>query len=572
MAISSYFGLQIFIPASLSTALFVFAVVTALMDMRQGIRWLVVLAVVIAESLNFHTFELFALADYLDVNPALRESLQDQTVLHLVIGLGGVLAIHALLWPFRALLGWQVHWAGEAPAAKERLLTIWHLAGPVALVAILLVHSGSSTNPFLLSQFTALLATLAVGLPVLILATRDKHVAFWIPGLLAGLIGLTLAETELTNLISPFAGWMDGFSLSRWGIWNGTVAGTVLFIFFLLRLAGLQFHLPISRPAAGLGQAPVEGTPANSYRRKYQFSLRSVFLLMTLLCLGPGSYIAWERDQCHRGSEALALTEKVLGKQNSTEQRPAWLQAVLGNHGYRQLRLVYTKQTTIADADLACLSGLPNIDTLCLDRTHVTGVGLDSLPNAKNILALQLSGTQVSDEGLVHLAQLGGLRHLTLDKTKVTDAGLVHLSGLTNLRTLLLRDTNLTDDGLAHLTPLVNLEHLHLDNTGVGDAGLNQLPANLKSLRLSGTKVTDTGLVHLTRLTKISYLSLENTNVTDVGLAQLLPLANLEYLFLDNTRVGDAGLNQLPANLKSLAQRHQGDEFRSCDNLSAHQA
>jgi|GEM_PF-1257349 hypothetical protein len=547
-------GWPIALTAATFVGLLLFAAVTALMDMRQRVRWLVVFAVLSAQCLLLTTGELVASADYRWANVIRLISWQGSLPMQLFIGLGTVLAIHTLLWPVRALLGWQVQWAGAEPARRERLLTLWHLVAWVVLIAFLLVAAGSSMNAgmltimVLLGEFAALLA----GLPVLILATRHKHLPFWIPGVLAGFVGLSWAESELTFLFTRVTGSGTGIPLWYVAIWNGTVAGTVLLAIFLLRWAGLEFHLPISRREAALRAATGE-MPVNSLaRREFRFSLRSLFILTTLLCLGPGAYVAWEREQCRRGSEVLARIETVLGKQNSTEQRPAWLQAVLGNHGFRQLRLVYSKQTTIVDADLACLAGLPNIDTLILDRTQVTGAGLDSLSHVNTLVALQLAGTQVSDESLVHFAPLSGLKYLTLDKTKVTDAGLVHLSGLTNLRTLLLRDTNLTDDGLAHLTPLVNLEHLHLDNTGVGDAGLNQLPADLKSLRLSGTKVTDKGLVHLMRLTKISYLSLENTNVTDDGLAQLSPLVNLEYLFLDNTRVGDAGLNQLPADLKSL--------------------
>lgn len=543
----SYFGLQIVIPAAMSAALLVFAVVTALLEMRERTRWLVVFAVVIGEGLNFHALQLVVFAVYFEENPALLDMLHDQVSLHLIIGLGTVLAIHALLWPVRARLGWQVHWAGEVPAAKERLLTIWHLAGSVAFVAILLVHAGPSANQFLLSQFFSLLANLAVGLAVLILATQRKHLAIWIPAGLAGGVGLTLAEWGLTYFNPTVAGGGGGFSLWSWGIWNCAVAGSVLFIVFLLRWSGLRFHLPMTRPKVSLGM------PASTdVRRRFQFTLRSVFLLTTLLCLGPGSYIAWERERCRKGSEALAQTEELLGKQNSTQQRPAWLQALIGDHSYRQLRLIFSKQTTTTDADLACLSGLPNIDTLCLDRTQVTGVGLDSLPNAKRILALQLSGTQVSDESLVHFAPLSGLKYLTLDKTKVTDAGLVHLSGLTNLRMLLLRDTNLTDDGLAHLTPLLDLETLLLDNTGVGDAGLNQLPPDLKALGLSGTPVTNAGLATIARLTKLEYLNLSNSSITDAGLVQLENLPNLQALTVTNTQVTDAGVANLQKKLPAL--------------------
>ena len=59
-------------------------------------------------------------------------------------------------------------------------------------------------------------------------------------------------------------------------------------------------------------------------------------------------------------------------------------------------------------------------------------------------VSLRLS-TSITDAGLVHLKGLPNLQNLSLFGTKVTDAGLVHLKALTELQELNLRDAGVAD-------------------------------------------------------------------------------------------------------------------------------
>src|SRR5687768_254133 len=129
-----FFGWRVAIPAATIAGLLMFAVVTALIDLRQRTRWLVVFAVLLAESLLLATGYLVASADYRWENLLPLVSLQGPIAMLLSIGLVTVLAIHTLLLPIRALLGWQVQWAGEGPSSRKRLLTTWHLVAWVALM------------------------------------------------------------------------------------------------------------------------------------------------------------------------------------------------------------------------------------------------------------------------------------------------------------------------------------------------------------------------------------------------------------------------------------------------------
>jgi hypothetical protein len=536
--------------------LLLFAVVTALMDMRQRTRWLVVLAVLSAESLLLTMGELVGSADYRWVNLVRLVSWQGSLAMQLIIGLGTVLAVHTLLWPIRAILGWQVHWAGEQPSGRERLLTRWHLAAWVALMAILVIGAGSSMNSVrtmgmvLLMEFTSLLA----GLPVLILATRRKHLPFWIPGVLAGLIGLSWAEAEVTFFITKATGSSNGVPVWFLGIWNGAVAGTVLITAFLLCWVGLEFHLPLSRREAALRRASTDGTPANTLaRREFQFSLRSLLILTTLLCLGPGAYIAWERDQCHRGTEILVQIDKLGGLMEPDSQpRPAWLRAVLGDNAFRQVYIISLEKSNVVDADLAQLSGLPGLQTLWLGNSQVTDTGLASLSHLKSLGGLSLDGTRITDKGLVQLSHLKRLESLGIDATAVSDAGLLHLPA--SLKSLGLVHTMVGDAGLIHLP--ADLQVLGLRNTKVTDAGMPAISrlSRLENLNLGNDAISDAGLKHLEGLRELKILALNNTQVTDAGLVSISRLTNLEYLYFDNQAISDAGLAQLEGlpNLKVL--------------------
>ena len=66
---------------------------------------------------------------------------------------------------------------------------------------------------------------------------------------------------------------------------------------------------------------------------------------------------------------------------------------------------------------------------------------------------LNLRGCEkIADAGLAHLKRLTNLQNLDLMGTQITDAGLVHLKGMTNLQDLNLYGCpNITDSGVAEL-------------------------------------------------------------------------------------------------------------------------
>jgi hypothetical protein len=166
-------------------------------------------------------------------------------------------------------------------------------------------------------------------------------------------------------------------------------------------------------------------------RRWAQFSLASMFVVVTVLCVSLSVLV----NRAHRQRDAVAAIEAIGGSvgytqpsQKTSEAFPKkFLRRWLSRDYFDEVRNVNLVDTQIMDAGLAHLQGLTALQWL------------------------NLSETQVTDAGLAHLQGLTGMRSVYLRGTHVTDAGLAHLQGLTGLRLVDLRGAQVTDAGLAQL-------------------------------------------------------------------------------------------------------------------------
>lgn len=252
---------------------------------------------------------------------------------------------------------------------------------------------------------------------------------------------------------------------------------------------------------------------ANSKRRWFQFSLRTGFIIVTLLCVALSLWIVPAERQRRTVAAIEAMGGAVdyapflahidgsgVSDPRESEAFPkTFLRRWLPPDYFDEVRIVLLQNMRLTDANLAHLRGLTSLESLALDNTQNTDGGLAHLQGRTGLQYLALGRSQVTDAGLAHLQGLTGLRDLYLGHTQVTDAGLVYLQGLTSLQGLGLNDTQLTDAGLVHLQGLTGLQTLRLDNT----------------------QVTDAGLAHLQGLTGLRWLDLTKTQVSDAGVAQL---------------------------------------------------
>lgn len=114
--------------------------------------------------------------------------------------------------------------------------------------------------------------------------------------------------------------------------------------------------------------------------------------------------------------------------------------------------------TIARDEDLVYLKGLTKLKVLYLGsegflpRPGVSGAALESLRGLKQLERLFLDHlTTIDDAGLQHLKGLPALEQLGLRNTNVTNVGLEHLKGLSNLDILYVQGTKVTEDGVKSL-------------------------------------------------------------------------------------------------------------------------
>jgi hypothetical protein len=141
-------------------------------------------------------------------------------------------------------------------------------------------------------------------------------------------------------------------------------------------------------------------------RRWYQYSLKTLLVVLTLLCLGPGGYVAYEHAKARKQNAAVEVLEKLGGfvfVDTKVPCRSPMVRQVLGDDAFGNVAEVNLNYTQATDADLVHLNGL------------------------KGIRIVDLRNTKVTDAGLMHLAELKGLVVLDLGHTKVTDAGVAEL-------------------------------------------------------------------------------------------------------------------------------------------------
>jgi len=221
--------------------------------------------------------------------------------------------------------------------------------------------------------------------------------------------------------------------------------------------------------------------------RWYQFSLKTLLVGLTVLCIGPGGYVAYEQRKAKREEEAVFAVEEnggVVYRDPAVPVRTAMLRQILGDDSFARVDEVRFFGTHETDAGLVHLADLTKLESLYLSRTHVTDEGLRHVARLKGLKVLVLSDTPTSDDGLAHLAGMVNLQTLWLAFTHVSDAGLVHLAGLRGLTDLSLARTQVTDSGLVHLAGLTKLKSLHLGETQVTDAGIAELQKALPNCEI----------------------------------------------------------------------------------------
>jgi Leucine-rich repeat (LRR) protein len=305
-----------------------------------------------------------------------------------------------------------------------------------------------------------------------------------------------LLAVEGLLVLSEWFGWFS-FNGQTWTVLISFAAvGLALVVMFLWFVMGLLF------------------------RWRFQYGIRLPMLLTVAIAVA----CSWLAVEMRNERRQWAAAEAIVKAGGIAHSEPTWLGKLLRDDSLvRGTSVDLTREGAFADATLAHVQGLKQLQQIYLNDTKVTDAGLVHLQGLKQLQRLYLNGTKVTDAGLVHLQGLKQLQIFWLDHTNVSGAGLVHLQELHHLQVLRLDHTKVTDAGLVHLQGLNRLEVLRLDNAKVTDAGLVHLQGlnQLKMLDLTDTQVTDAGLVHVREIRQLQWVSLLNTKVTGEGVKKL---------------------------------------------------
>jgi len=211
--------------------------------------------------------------------------------------------------------------------------------------------------------------------------------------------------------------------------------------------------------------------PPKPKRRWYQFSMRTLLVVMLLLVVSVGS-IGVRLNRAQKNRERIATEQAAIleaATKNKNLDGRVFFETSLDRHWLDELfddpaddwYCGFSGNITFGDAQVRYLKELPRLQNVYLYKTKVTNAGLQEL------------------KGLTEVWRL------VLPKTGVTDAGLEHLKGLPSLRRLYLVDANITDAGLEHLQELANLEILRFGYTNVSDEGIARLHQALPNCKIN---------------------------------------------------------------------------------------
>merc|ERR1740128_314729 len=197
------------------------------------------------------------------------------------------------------------------------------------------------------------------------------------------------------------------------------------------------------------------------------------------------------------------------------------------------------------------------LEHLNLYGTGISGEDLESVPVLKQLETLNLgSCPNLTNTGLLQLIAKcsATLKDMDLDRTGISGEGLESVPVLKQLKTLNLEDCGqLTNTGLLQLLAKCSatLKHLNLEGTGITGEGLDSVPVlNLETLNLKSCRnLTNTGLLEL--LAKCT-ATLESLNLCFTGMSTNVFTGDLEGTDISGKHLADWIARHAPGKLRHL--------------------
>ncbi|GDY23788.1 hypothetical protein LBMAG56_51350 [Verrucomicrobiota bacterium] len=248
-----------------------------------------------------------------------------------------------------------------------------------------------------------------------------------------------------------------------------------------------------------------------------------------------------------RLEEITAATLAAKGTVRFENGGPQWLRDLVGGEALQFLNRLtaidlydrqnphdksYKRNESLVDGWLDCLADLPDLVSLDLANTSMSGPGLKVVGRLKNLERLNLTLTPITDPHLEHLRDLTKLRVISLASAKCTGEGFRFLGNLKQLENANFHFTPVNDAGLAGISVVTSLERLEIVHVHFTDAGAPALAklVNLERLQIGSRDATGAAIAPLTTLKKLRELDLHDGQATAEGVRYASQIPSLQVL------------------------------------------
>ena len=174
----------------------------------------------------------------------------------------------------------------------------------------------------------------------------------------------------------------------------------------------------------------------NALRRWFRFSLRGLFVVVTLAAIGLGLWA----NKLRRQKAAIEAIDALGGTYGVRIEGPEWLRNLLTDERY----FYNASRVSFGPGNAGYDPSRPFTDE---ELANV----IDQLNAFTLLTGLYLDGSDITNDGLPHLSRVRNLQRLGLARTAVTDRGLAHLEGLRDLRELELSRHYISAEGVGRL-------------------------------------------------------------------------------------------------------------------------
>jgi hypothetical protein len=191
----------------------------------------------------------------------------------------------------------------------------------------------------------------------------------------------------------------------------------------------------------------------------FRFSLRTLLVLMTVLCVWLGFKVNAARRQKEavlalRETGAMIVFDYQLRTVSGLPQKkidltrsppgPVWLRKLLGDESFGNVIIVQLHTFDLPGPpgrlDLSLLQNLPTLSSLMVRSDELCDDDLIKIGGIRSLKFLYLYASHLTDAGLAHLQSLSELGVLDLSfGGNFTDAGLRSLRGLKKLTNFTVR-------------------------------------------------------------------------------------------------------------------------------------